>query len=275
MTSANFAVPDAVISGVRNRWPDRADAWANAVQVELSDLCKRFQARPRSVFPARYGYLVAADTPNGGIVLRSSPDPAGVRQAEVAKSLANLGVAPRVHEVVSTDSGTWAILEEVKPGIPLAEIGPAENTVEALVASFRLMRDQPPPIPGMPTIVDWLRERLNDDELTDIPPHATVAPLNERNDALNLLDKIADGWIPALFHGDTSPWNILADEQRGWSLIDPRGLCGEVAYDIAVLGLKLAGNLPNRDLADLLGTATGLDAGRVYSWMSICLAARV
>ncbi len=36
---------------------------------------------------------------------------------------------------------------------------------------------------GMPSILDWLRDRLKDDNLTDLRPGTTIAPVNERENA--------------------------------------------------------------------------------------------
>jgi streptomycin 6-kinase len=70
-------VPPGVVDAIATRWPERARDWSIRVEGELQELCRRYDAKPRRVLPARYGFVVAADTPNGGIVLRSSPDPNG------------------------------------------------------------------------------------------------------------------------------------------------------------------------------------------------------
>jgi hypothetical protein len=87
-------VPAKVLTGVRKRWPDRADVWTNRVQAELDDLCQRYRAIPRRGMPARDGFVVAVDTPDGALVMRASPDPDGPIQAQVAAALADLGVSP-------------------------------------------------------------------------------------------------------------------------------------------------------------------------------------
>ena len=48
-----------------------------------------------AVLPARYGFVVKADSTNGRLVFRASPDPAAPVQAKVATTLADVGVAPR------------------------------------------------------------------------------------------------------------------------------------------------------------------------------------
>jgi streptomycin 6-kinase len=268
-------VPADVIAGVKQRWPDRAAAWASHIEAELHDLCTRHHATPRRVLPARYGFVVAADSPHGPIILRSSPDPHGPEQAAVAVALANLDIAPAVYETVTTDHGTWTILDQVLPGTPLADADPSSVTLDALVSPLAAMNGQPPPIPGMPSIIDWLRDRLEDDHLTELPPGHTIALAEERCSALRVLDELADEHTPGLCHGDASTWNILANGSAGWKLIDPRGMTGETAYDVAVLAVKVAPRLPLRNAMPLLTDISGTEMERVKAWMIIAKTARV
>jgi streptomycin 6-kinase len=127
----------------------------------------------------------------------------------------------------------------------------------------------------MPSIVDWLRDRLEDDHLTELPPGATIAAAEKRCTALNVLDELAYGVTPGLCHGDASTWNILASGQTGWKLIDPRGMSGEPAYDVAVLGSKVARHVPAHDIAPVLASAADVDPERVRAWMLVADAERV
>jgi streptomycin 6-kinase len=71
---------------------------------------------------------------------------------------------------------------------------------------------------------------------------------------------IGDG----LCHGDTSPRNILADGTDRWLLVDPRGVRGEVEYDVAVLALKTAREAPATTA--ILPREVGVDPLRVQAW---------
>lgn len=266
-------VPERVVAGVRARWPDRADAWVRAVTSELPELCGRHDAVPRRVYSARYGYVVAADTPRGGIVLRSTPDPSGPQQAQVAAALADLGAGPALYEITTTETGTWTVMDEVRPGTPLPEVDPSRIDPEALIAPIRRIRDQPAPT-GLPSVIDWLRGRLEADHLADLAPGTTVAPAEQRRHALTLLDKLAQDHEPALCHGDASGWNLLADHKRGWLLIDPRGVSGEAAYDVAVLAFKIAGR-PDSSVVGLLAKLAGVSVVRVETWVGVVAATRV
>jgi len=274
MTHPAATVPLSVASNVRRRWPDRADDWTHQVVDELHGLCGRYQATPRRVLPARYGFVVVVDTAYGGLVMRASPDPNGPNQASVAAALADLGIAPTVHETIHTDTGTWTILDEVRPATPLAEADDARATLDSLAAPLAAMADRPPPGPGMPSIIEWLRGRLVDDHVTDLAPGADRAQAYARRDAIEVLDDLARGVTPQLCHGDVSPWNVLAHDAAGWMLIDPRGMSGEVSYDAATLALKVARRQPGITTARL-AEAVGVDPERLVAWTIVADAARV
>ncbi len=270
-----LTVPPPVLSAIQARWPAHTRDWPTRVEAELLELCERYDAKPREVLPARYGFVVAADTAHGGVVLRASPDPHGPTQAEVARALANLGAGPAVHEATVTDGGTWTILDEVRPGTPLAMTDLSTVSLEALAAPLAAISGQPAPRRGMPSIIDWLRTRLEDDELADLAPGTTVAPDDVRRAAIDSLDELAATGTLGLCHGDASLWNILAHGQCDWKLIDPRGMTGEVSYDIAVLAFKVARHQSPAPVAVRLARAADVDPERVQAWMTVASAARV
>jgi streptomycin 6-kinase len=275
LVRGSLTVPPDVVTTVARRWPQRGDRWARQVERELPELCARYQASPRRVLPARHGFVVAADTAHGGIVFRASPDPDAPTQAEVASALGALGVAPAVHEIVASDDHTWIVLDQVRPGTPLPHVDQAAVTIESLAAPLLGMVGRPAPVPGMPSIIDWLRERLEDDELNDLAPGRTIAPAEMRRVAIKALDGLAWDATPGLCHADVSTWNVLAHGQGEWKLIDPRGMSGEVAYDIAVLSLKIARHQPPAVVAARLAGAASIDPERAQAWVIVADAARV
>jgi streptomycin 6-kinase len=274
MTSASVVPPD-VLANVRQRWPEVADAWASQVEPEFQALCHQYRATSRTVLAARYGYVVAIDTPDGPLVLRSSPDPHGPDQAAVAAALANLGISPTVHQTVATDHGTWTVLDRVLPGTSLIQSDPAAIKLEALFTPLAAMRHQPAPRAGMPSILDWLRERLQDDNLTDLRPGTTIAPADEREAALDLLADLGADHTPGLCHGDASMGNLIASGAARWMLIDPRGMTGESAYDVAVLAIRAARLHSSVDLIPRIANLAEVTSERVRIWMTIANAARV
>jgi streptomycin 6-kinase len=274
MTAAP-GVPADVLANVRQRWPEVADAWASNVVIEFQALCGQYRATSCTVLAARYGYVVAIDTADGPLVLRSSPDPHGPDQATVATALANLGISPTVHQILATDHGTWTVLDRVLPGTSLLQSDPAAIRLDDLFAPLAAMRHQPAPSAGMPSLLDWLRDRLKDDNLTDLRPGTTIAPANERENALNLLAEIARNHTPGLCHGDASMGNLIASGTDRWMLIDPRGMTGESAYDVAVLAIRAARLHNSANLIPHIADLADVTAERIRTWVAIANAARV
>ncbi|MFD9895245.1 hypothetical protein ACFWY9_38390 [Amycolatopsis sp. NPDC059027] len=117
-------VPAELARSIRTRWPNRADQWLTAVEPELTDLCHRHNATPHRILPARYALVVAARTPDQNLILRATPDPDADAQTTVAKALADIDVDPAIHEATTTETGAWIVMDQVIPGIPLADAAP-------------------------------------------------------------------------------------------------------------------------------------------------------
>ena len=53
-----------------------------------------------------------------------------------------------------------------------------------------------------------------------------------------------------LLHGDLHHYNVLSDERRGWLAVDPKGVAGEVEYEVGaalrISGSSRAANNPSR-----------------------------
>jgi streptomycin 6-kinase len=263
------------LNNVRQRWPNRAEPWAKQVENELRALCDRYEVVASTVLPARYGLVVAVDTPVGALVLRASPDPHGPEQTAVAIALAELGISPKVHQAVSTDHGTWTVLDRVRPGTPLYFADLAVISLESLFAPLAAMRGRPAPRPGMSSITDWLRGRLEDDQLSDLRAGTTVAPEDERAAAVEALAKLTRDLTPGLCHGDASRGNIIASGPDHWKFIDPRGMSGESAYDVAVLANRVVRFRHSANLIQRIAKLSDASPERVSAWMAIAEAARV
>ncbi|XVU25622.1 aminoglycoside phosphotransferase family protein [Actinoplanes sp. CA-054009] len=137
------------------------------------------------------------------------------------------------------------------------------------------MRDQPPPLPGMPSILDWLRSRLEDDHLADLRPGTAVAPADERQQASALLADLAPDHTPSLCHGDASSGNIISHGEHNWMFIDPRGMSGEHAYDVSVLAIRIGAVRALPDLLPRIADLTNVTIERLDAWMTVAHTARV
>lgn len=269
-----YLAPD-VEAAVRLRWPTIGPAWCDRVERELAELCERYSAHPVRVMRSRYGLVVEVSADDRPLVFRSSPDPAGGHQARVAMKLAELGVGPEVHEYIETDTGSWLVLERIFPGTPLGDADPSQLDLASIATSLSLLAGQPAPGDGLPSLGGWLRQRLLDDALTDLAPGQAPAPLVERQHALGVLADLEASGSEGLCHGDASPWNLLLGRDGRTVLIDPRGIVGEAAYDMAVVALKARRVVPSTISIRALTKETDISPARVSAWVGVARAARV
>ncbi|ADD40045.1 aminoglycoside phosphotransferase family protein [Stackebrandtia nassauensis] len=273
--TASVEVPQYVAEETTARWPNVGPQWVSEAPGELRQLCEQYGAIPETVLPARYGLVVAVQAKDRELIMKGSPDPDGPNQVKVMSALADLQVGPTILESFSTDTGFWTIMTRIKPGEPLRNLGASLAPPDKLATILRPLVNQPSPSSTLPYIGDWLRDRLEDDALSDLAPGRTVASETERSEALSVLSELTDAGAQGLCHGDTSPGNILTGENGKLYLIDPRGMRGEAAYDVAVLGLKSAMTVSPETRVSDLAKAVGVDVGRAERWAAIALAARV
>lgn len=147
------------------------------------------------------------------------------RGGEVAAAFGGRGVV-RVYE----HADGAVLLERLMPATPLANLafdGRDDEATEILAGVLGKMSPADPP-PGCGTIEAWAssfgRYLASGDRRIagDLALHAqrVYAELaaSQRN--------------PALLHGDLHHYNVLLDGERGWIAVDPKGVLGELEYEL-------------------------------------------
>lgn len=267
----------AVDAAVRRRWPNRGPAWSAALPAELQALCSELGVAPGRTFPARFAFVTAASSGSGArLVLRSTADPDAENQVAALSRLADLRIAPRLHGVHRTPTALWTVMDAVTPGTPLTTAQPEEWLSEHILATLRTLAADHAGPPCLPDLVPWIAERLNAPSACDLPPGRSPTSEIVRARARTALDALGPPPSERLCHGDLSPGNALIGQSRIW-LIDPRGINGEVAYDVAVAALKSCNNDVEQapPVAAALARAIGADPDRAAQWVSIAAAASV
>lgn len=272
MATGKPQIPAEVVKAVTERWPELASAWLERAPDEFAQISHRYRGSYVRTFNARYGFVVEVETANGSLVLKSTPDPDGMDQAEVARSLSRIGVSPHIHEIVRTPVSVWTVASRIFPGDP---VGRGTVSLDCLASIFRKMRDQKAEQGDLPSLADWLRSRLDDDNLSDLSPGRSQASQSERRRAIAILEDLRSGVHGMVCHGDASSRNILRGPDEQLMLIDPRGVTGDVCYDVAVAAWKTTNEEPSRDRAAKLARLVGVDTERVHAWLTVADVARV
>jgi streptomycin 6-kinase len=188
------------------------------------------------------------------------------RSGEVLKAYAGDG-AVRVFE---SEIGA-VLVERLEPGEQLVKVVKQGHDAEAtqiLAELIAKLANHEPPV-GCPTVADWGcgfdHYLQSDDEQID---REIV------QDARDIYLALASSQQKTmLLHGDLQHYNVLFDNKRGWTAIDPKGVIGELEYELGAL-LRNPVELPevfanpvtiNRRL-ETLTTALNLDHSRALRW---------
>lgn len=133
----------------------------------------------------------------------------------------------RVH-AHARDAG---LLDRLRPATPLVTLcleGEDEAATEILADVIAAMREADAPVEGFPEVSGWgesLRSHL--ERPLGHVPWELVEEAAERYEAL-----CASQAEARLLHGDLHHYNVLMDADRGWLAVDPKGVVGELAYEL-------------------------------------------
>lgn len=185
---------------------------------------------------------------------------------EVASAFEARGMA-RVYEY----AGGALLLERLRPGQPLTRIVAVDADDEATNILARLVGAMSPAEPPrhVPRVEQWAegfdRYAESGDRRLD---SALVAEARD-----TFVDLAESQRNVRLLHGDLQHSNVLFDETRGWVAIDPKGVVGEVEYEIGAI-LRNPTELPElftdrgtiERRIDRFASELGLDRRRIVAW---------
>ena len=163
------------------------------------------------------------------------------------------------------------LLERLEPGDQLVDLvkrGKDEAATLILAEVMEKLAHHEAPV-ECPTVADWGRGFDHYLESGD-----QQIPLELVHDARELYQELASSQrTTMLLHGDLQHYNVLFDNDHGWVAIDPKGVFGELEYEVGAI-LRNPVDLPGyyttpaiinrrlRTLTDLLN----LDHSRALNW---------
>ena len=209
-------------------------------------------------------YGTRGDTP---VVLKVLTEPGDEWwSGEVAGAFEGRGMT-RVYE----HAGGALLLERLRPGQPLTRVAIGESDAEAtsILASLVAAMSPGPAPRHSPNVEVWVdgfdRYVLSGDRRIE-----STLVAEARDTFVELAESQRD---VRLLHGDLQHSNVLLDAERGWLAIDPKGVIGEVEYE---LGAILRNPVERPDLftdratierrVDQLAAELRLDRRRIVRW---------
>jgi streptomycin 6-kinase len=162
------------------------------------------------------------------------------------------------------------LLERLDPATPLSTLVPEDDEGATTILASVIAAMGPRGIPeGMPAVIDWASafDRYLKGGTRGIP-HDLVR--HARDIYLELAHSQRD---VRLLHGDLHHDNVLFDTARGWVAIDPKGVVGELEYELGA-ALRNPIDLPHvftdpaaiASRVRILSGALALDADRIKAW---------
>jgi len=162
-----------------------------------------------------------------------------------------------------------ALMERLVPGTALADASLGDRDATAVIAGvIGRMKPGPPPATA-PPVESWCRSFER--HLSAPPGGIPKTLLAAAHDTYRAL--CASQPAVRLLHGDLHHRNVLSDSRKGWVAIDPKGVVGEVAFEVGA-ALRNPSERPDifadpltiRERVDHFTLALKLDRGRLLQW---------
>jgi len=217
-----------------------------------------------------YNFVAFAKRGDEQVVLKMGV-PNGDMESEIA-ALRLFGGEGACKLIDYDEEKSWMLLERLKPGVMLSTL---ENDEEATNIAADVMQKIWRPAPEDDVFIrlaDWF-DGLKELRLIF---NGGTGPLNEklveRVEGL-VKDFLVENHKPVLMHGDFHHFNILSSE-RGWLVIDPKGVIGPACYEVGPLLINPWGDLVSekdyrgitKRRIDILHERLGFERERIHEW---------
>jgi len=267
-------LPQAFVNNVAIAFGDPGRRFLAALPDLLVETAHRWDLKLGEPFMLSYNYVCT--------VIRADGTPAvlkiGVPNVELTCEVNAL----RVYEgqgtcrLLEADANQGLLLlEHIQPGTMLAKLKDDDRATEIAAEVMQTISRPVPKEDGFLSLHKWF------DELIGLRPRfgGGTGPFPEKT------VEIVEGLVHELFaedreqmllHGDFHHFNILLSE-RGWLVIDPKGVAGPAEYEVGPLLLNPWGEIPDETVAirrtqrriTILAELLGFDHQRLWAW-AVC-----
>jgi streptomycin 6-kinase len=267
-------LPPVFVNNVTMAFGDLGRHYLADLPNLLAEAACRWELTPGEPFLLSYNYVCA--------VTRADGTPAVLKLGVPNRELTSEIKALRVYagqgacRLLEADAGRgMLLLERLQPGTMLATLEDDDRATEIAAEVMQAIRHPAPEGDGILSLRGWFDELKKLRPLfcggTGPFPEKTVEIVEEM-----IRDLFAEDQPQVLLHGDFHHFNILLSE-RGWLVIDPKGVAGPAEYEVGPLLLNPWGELPDETEAirrtqrriAILSERLGFDRHRMWRW-AVC-----
>jgi streptomycin 6-kinase len=278
-------LPPDFISTIQNTYGEDGVAFLEALPESIAQASARWGLTNVQPVPAlSYNFVAFAscastagfdETPQpsthtGEVVLKMGV-PGGEMESEMA-TLRLFDGQGACRLIDCDEEKSWMLVERLRPGAMLSTLKDDEETTHIAANVMQKIWRLAPEDDVFIQLSDWfdglnrLRTRFNGE----------TGPLNKRlveRVERSVKDFLIENHMPVLMHGDFHHFNILSSE-RGWLIIDPKGVIGPAAYEVGPLLINPWGDLLSgkdyrgmtKRRIDILHERLGFERERIREW---------
>ena len=226
-----FDIPDSFRTSVVEGFGEKGSLWLTGLPDLLSELADTWQVKLGAPLDGLKGnYVAFAETRAGTeLVLKVGVPHLDLRtEIEALDHYQGRGI---VRSLESLPEKSALLLERLTPGTRLNALG--NNAEETRIAARAVLglRTSPPDKHDFPDWMDRVESRFRKGrEALATHPEFPADWISRAEDAVAHCR--ATNEPDVLLHGDLHHLNILYDDKRGWTPIDPKGVVGHPALEI-------------------------------------------
>jgi streptomycin 6-kinase len=267
-------LPPVFVDNVSQTFGERGRLFLDNLPATLGRTAQRWDLTPGEPFLLSYNYVCAATTADGSpVVLKIGvPNEEFFSEINALRLYGGQGAC----RLLNADAEQGLILlERLSPGTMLVTEEDDDLATRIAAGVMRMIHRPAPQEAGFLSLRGWFDEirkmRLLFGGSTGPFPVRTVETVETL-----LQDLFAEKSPDVLLHGDFHHYNILYSE-RGWLVIDPKGVVGPAEYEVGPLLMNPLGDIPSESEAiqrtrrriAILSEMLGFDHQRMKAW-AVC-----
>ncbi len=285
-------LPPEFISNVKNVYLEDGRAFLDALPDSIAEASARWMLT--NVEPSQnlsYNFVAFANRGDVQVVLKIGLPNRETKSEMAALRLFNGEGACRLLDY--DEEKYWMLLERLNPGVMLSTLEDDEEAThiaaEVMQKVWRSLESD--------SLLAYSQEQVSSRRHGDAPALQSFIRLSDWFDGLkrlramfdggtgplneNLVERVdqsvreffAENHHPVLMHGDFHHFNILSSE-RGWLIIDPKGVIGPACYEVGPLLMNPWGDLLSgknyrqmtKRRIEILHERLGFERERIREW---------